>query len=97
LNRINNCSNWVVYLGYNNFIDWTLVRVWSECVLKQEFELQNWSYDWSECWIVGRVIGCEKIGHRLGHIFIIRRPPMSHMNLEVSIIILFQLNMGLVI
>ena len=27
----------------------------------------------------------------------IRRPPMSHMNLEVPIIILFQLNMGLVI
>ena len=27
----------------------------------------------------------------------IRRPTMSHMNLEVSIIILFQLNMGLVV
>ena len=27
----------------------------------------------------------------------IRRPPMSHMNLEVPIIILFQLNIGLVI
>ena len=73
MNQINNCSNWVVYLGYNNFIDWTLVRVWSECVIKQVFEMQNWSYDWSECWIVGRVIGCEKIGHRLGLIFIVVR------------------------
>jgi len=85
LNRINNCSNWVVYLGYNNFIDWTLVRVWSECVIKQvfemqnwsydwsEFEMQNWSYDWSKCWIVGHVIGCENIGHRLGLIFIVFR------------------------
>ena len=73
MDRINNCSNWLVNLGCNNFIDWTLVIVWSEWVLKQEFELQNWSYDWSECWIVGRVIGCENIGHRLGLIIIMVR------------------------
>ena len=35
--------------------------------------MQNWSYDWSECWIVGRVIGCENVGHRLGLIFIVVR------------------------